>query len=166
MTALALWGLVKRFWWAAPLLGLTVALLLTRATLADRTQKLAETNAAFMATIANYRAATELARAQDAANAARVKVEQEAISKEITDDYQSRLADARALADRLRRATQANPGSGGNASVPETGATASSIDGAAEGDGLSIVERLIATEQSIQLAALQDWVRKQAALPQ
>ena len=61
--------------------------------------------AAFAGTVANYRAAAETARAADQANVTRVAAEQRAINERTADDFEARLAAARAAADRLRRET-------------------------------------------------------------
>ncbi|HUE79735.1 MAG TPA: hypothetical protein VMN38_08900 [Sphingomicrobium sp.] len=125
-------------------------------------------------TIANYRAAAETARRQDLANAGRVAAEQRIISERTTHDLQARLADARARALRLqlgtRTAATAQRG-GGATAVPAAGATPGLADRAAEEDGLplaaqdfSLEDRLIATEQAIQLDELIKWVIAQAAV--
>ena len=125
-------------------------------------------------TIANYRAAAETARQQDLAHAARVAAEQRAISERTTDDLQARLADARARAVSLqleKRAAEAAGRSGAAAAVPAAGAASGAADRAAEEDrlpvdrqDLSLDERLIATEQAIQLDELIKWVNAQSAV--
>ena len=57
---------------------------------------------AFATTVANYRAAADQAHAADQANAARVAAEQTAINERTSDEYEARLAAARADAQRLR----------------------------------------------------------------
>ena len=64
--------------------------------------------AAFASTVANYRAAAEAARAADKAAAERVRAEQAAINQRSNHDLQTRLADARARADRLRQLAQSS----------------------------------------------------------
>jgi hypothetical protein len=131
-----------------------------------RQQQLAQTNAAFDQTVAGYRAAAAQARVADAANAARVKAEQSAINERTEDEYQTRIAAARADARRLRdnQAAAANPRSGRAASMPGLPTTASGIAQAASEDRLSESDRLIATEQAIQLDELIRWVREQQAV--
>jgi len=58
-------------------------------------------------TIANYRAATEAARAADKANAERVAASQRLISERTSNDLEARLADARARTVRLQLQTLA-----------------------------------------------------------
>lgn len=123
-------------------------------------------------TIANYRAAAETARKQDLAHAAQVAAEQRAISERTTHDLQARLADARARAHRLQlgaRAPAAAGGGGRAAAVPAPGAAAGQAHRPAGDDGLplpvpslSLDERLIATEQAIQLDELIKWVKAQS----
>ena len=121
--------------------------------------------AAHSATVANYRLAAEQARRSDAENAARVKAEQAAINERTAYDFTTRIAAARARAGELRRrarATEADPGGGGAAPVPGLSAPARGAAQAAGEDRLSQQDRLIATEQAIQLDELINWVRSQA----
>jgi hypothetical protein len=118
-------------------------------------------------TVANYRAAADRARQLDQANAARVQSEQRLINERTSDDYETRLAAARAVADRLRgelAKAASNPGGGGATAVPGLPAAAGGAAQAAGEDGLSIDERLLATEQGIQLDELIKWIRRQAAV--
>ena len=123
-------------------------------------------------TVANYRAAAETARAADQANAGRVAAAQTAISERTTHDFEARLADVRAHAARLQlaqRAPAAVGGGGRTAAVPAAG-TAPGAAGSAATEGgfsvaakdLSLDERLIATEQAIQLDELIEWVNAQS----
>jgi hypothetical protein len=124
--------------------------------------------AAHAATVASYRAAAEQARAADAANLARVEATQAQITERTADDFQSRIASARADAERLRRkadAAAAGPGGGGTASVPGLPASAAGASQATGEDGLPESDKLIATEQAIQLDELVKWVRAQAEVP-
>jgi hypothetical protein len=52
VTEAAGWAILRRFWWAVPMIGLLVALYFTRATLADRTATLKAERAAMSAEIA------------------------------------------------------------------------------------------------------------------
>ena len=118
---------------------------------------------AFAATVANYRRAAEAARAADRANAERVASEQNAINQRISDDFEARLSAARAAAERLRqqvRTASTDPSSGGAAGMPALSAAAGQSAQAPGEDGLP--DRLLATEQAIQLEELIEWVRQQA----
>lgn len=122
---------------------------------------------AHAATAANIRAATEQARAADAANLARVAAAQSQIDERTLDDLQARLADARARADQLRRqAGQAAAPAGRGASPPMPGVPhpAGGAGQAPAQDRLSDPDRLTATEQAIQLDELIRWVRAQSAV--
>ena len=126
-----------------------------------------EEKAALADTIADYRAAADTARAADAANLERVAAEQRSISERTSNDYEARLAAARTLAQRLRNQdarTTADPGAGRTASMPSLPAPPDRAAEAAHEDGLPDSERLVATEQAIQLDELIKWIRKQAAL--
>ena len=122
--------------------------------------------AAFAVTVANTRAAAEQARAEDAANAMRVAAEQDRINERTTDDFQARIAAARADAQRLRFRSQAaaDPGAGRSASMPGIHAAAGRPAQAAGQNELSRSDALTATEQAIQLDELIKWVRAQAAV--
>ncbi len=118
-------------------------------------------------TIANYRAAAEVARAADRANAERVATEQRAINERTTHDLQKRLADARVLADRLRRqpgAAPANPGGTGATAVPRLPDPSEGSPQAAGQDRLPDADRLTATEQAIQLDEIIKWVKRQVSI--
>ena len=116
--------------------------------------------------IADYRAAAELVRKQDAANAARVAAEQKLINERIIHDLETRLADARARALRLQLDQRQAAAAGGSspAPVPARRAAPRSARPAPAQDRLSLADRLIATEQAIQLDELIKWVKAQAAV--
>ena len=123
--------------------------------------------AAFAATVANYRSAADAARAADKANAARVAAAQRAINERTAYDLESRLAAARAAADRLRveaRSAAADPGGRGSSPMPRLPFAPAGIAQGAGQERLSHPDRLIATEQAIQLDELIKWVRAQAAV--
>ena len=124
--------------------------------------------AALAGTIANVRAAAAAAEAADRANAGRVETAQHVINERSADALESRLADARARAQRLRletRGSAADSGSGPATAVP--GLSRRPTEAAGEGGfpaPLSGDDRLIATEQAIQLDELIRWVRAQGAV--
>jgi hypothetical protein len=135
-----------------------------KSTAALRHQQVVAEKAAHSATAANYRAAAAQAREADAANAARVERKQARINERTADDFESRIAAARARADELRdQATgaAADPRSGGAAAVPGLSASAGGAAEAAGEDRLPQADRLIATEQAIQLDELVKWVKRQ-----
>src|SRR5438270_13709387 len=68
--------------------------------------------AAFATTVANYRSAADQARAADRANLQRIAAEQQIINERTANDYETRLAAARAAAQRLRLNLQATADSG------------------------------------------------------
>ena len=120
---------------------------------------------AFAETVANYRAASERAHAADEANAQRVRDEQRDISERTQNAFETRLADARARAERLRleaAATSANSGARPGAPVPGLSTAAVGTAEAARQTRLPPADALIATEQAIQLDELIRWVRAQA----
>ena len=134
-----------------------------RAQSAQYEQRLGAEQAAHAQTVANYRAAADRARAADVANSARVAAEQARINERTSDEYEKRLAAARAAAGRLRTATAAaDRGVAGNAPMPGLSTATGQFAEAAGQDRLS--DRLTATEQAIQLDELIVWVRRQAAV--
>jgi hypothetical protein len=116
----------------------------------------------------NYRAAQAEAARLEAARLERVKVEQQEITDEVSADYRRRLADARAAAERLRagsaRAGEHPAGPGGAQPLPAAGNPAGRADGPPADHGLPLDERLVATEQALQLNALISWVERQAGV--
>jgi hypothetical protein len=130
-------------------------------------QLLTSEKLAFATTTASYREAAHKARADDRANAARVAAQQQSITEGTEHEFQIRLADARARADRLRQelaAGSADSGSGGAASMPGLPAAAGGPAQAAGDQRLPASLALTATEQAIQLDELIKWVRRQAAV--
>ena len=117
-------------------------------------------------TIANYRVAAERARAADRANAERVHAAQARITERTSNDFQDRLAAARARAERLRdkAPAAAHRGGGGNAPMPVLPASPAGAAPASGENRLPHPDRLIATEQAIQLDELIKWVRAQASV--
>lgn len=110
----------------------------------------------------NYRRATEEARRADAANAARVKAEQERANNETIASLRARLADARLRA--ANAAARANSGGSGNAAVSGVPNASGGTDQASGEDRLPPADALIATEQAIQLDELIKWVKRQAGI--
>ena len=120
--------------------------------------------AAFALTTANYRAAAVQAQLADKANAERVAADQGSINERTKNDFEARLADARAAAGRLRvqsAAAAADSGAGRTAAVPRVADAARSADEAADQDRLPQFDALVATEQAVQLDELIKWVRRQ-----
>src|SRR5438067_8432183 len=76
---------------------------------------------AFATTVANYHAAAEQARAADQANMARVTADQAAITERTANDYQVRIAAARAESQRLRSGAQPTADSSARRNPPVSG---------------------------------------------
>lgn len=161
--------------WAAHALILNPAL---RDELRQSEAALKSTSEAFEQTVKNYQAAVTQARLRAEMNVARVETEQAGITQEIVDDYEARLADARARADRIyragslrgtapARAAGSGAGAAGVPGVPAASGRAGEATGEdrlpAPGD-LSPPDALLATEQALQLQALIEWVNRQAAV--
>jgi hypothetical protein len=122
--------------------------------------------AAFSTTVAQYRAVADQARAADEANLNRVAVDQAAINQRTANEFEARLAAARADARRLRLQSEAAADSRARRSASMPGLSAAP-GGAAQGagqNGLPHTDRQIATEQAIQLDELIKWIRQQHAV--
>src|SRR5688500_12077667 len=133
MTGAAAFEIFRRFWWAVPILGLAIALMLTRGTLSREKKAHGLTKAAYAQFVDDVKAKTELARIQHAAKAARVDRDQERISKEVSGEYQEQLAALRARADALRvqLAAKADTRRSGGSAVPRVSTPAAGSDEAA-----------------------------------
>jgi hypothetical protein len=115
------------------------------------------------------RAKTAAAQAADAAHAREVETRQNIASQESSHDYQAELARVRAdYAERLRRAATrgTDQGSRGKPSVPGVATGAGGPVAAPSQNGLPSEDALIATEQALQLKAIQDWARKVHLAPE
>lgn len=166
MTALSILG---RFWWAVPMLLLAGHNGILRDKLSDAREQIAAEQEAHRSTVANYRAAASIAKALDRQNVELTEALQGAENRRIADDYEARIADARARAAAAgvqRQAAAADPGHRGDAAMPGVPGTAARADEASGQDRLSGAvgtdDALIATEQAIQLDALIDWIEAQA----
>ena len=123
-----------------------------------------EEQSAFATTVANARTAAEQARAADQANAQRVATAQRAINERTANDFETRLAGARAAAQRLRLDSQADSGARGSTPMSGLSPPPRSTAQAAREDGLPQPDRLTATEQAIQLDELIKWVKAQMSV--
>lgn len=158
---------------------LCIALWSTRGLLATSRAKeatvqlsLEKERAAHRGTVANYEAAALQARLQDAADKQRIEGEQSDINKKVVADYETRIDDIRERFARLVRRAQgdAEIDSGSLASAAMSGvpdATQKADDAAKACEvsaQLTLAERRDAEETAEQLAALQQWVKQQAAI--
>lgn len=167
MTGLRLYGVVGV---GALLLGLIVALFVLSSRIETRTierdNARAETKAekaAHAQTVANYRAAAEVARQEADRNVARVKAEQAAVTKGTVDDYQKRLdaVDARYERVRAQLAARTDFSSPDLAPVSVASDATCRAYGGTDCDGL-LAKLAIAERQAENLVALRAWVRGQA----
>lgn len=158
-------GVLRRFWWAIPIAGLLIWSLILRGDLATARADLAAEQAAHRASALNWQMATAAALAADLEHRLAQERRQAEESRRIADDFEARIADARAraaAAGMRAQAAAADQGGGGGAPVPGLSDPARVADAAAGQDRLSAADALIATEQAIQLDALIGWVEAQA----
>lgn len=126
--------------------------------------RLVAEKSAHQQTKADYRKAQAEAGRLEQARLARVKAQQQEITDEVVADFERRIADARARAGELRDEALARAGADGAAGgerVPAAGDAAGRTDEAPGDRGFPAAERLIATEQAIQLDELISWVERQ-----
>ena len=115
--------------------------------------------------VADYAAAATAARAADHVNTLRVEAAQTSINRSSDNDFQARIARARAASGRLREnPATADRGVSRNPPVSRLSAAPGKPAQAPGQDRLPDPDRLIATEQAIQLDELIKWVRAQAAI--
>lgn len=111
-------------------------------------------DAALATTVKNYRDAATQARKDDAANKVRVEAEQANINQRTANEYQVRIAAVRADYERLRAQAGTHPSGSPATSVSLVRPAPSGTPGPAAQDELSLDDRLLATEQAIQLDEL------------
>ncbi len=160
------WAKLLRFWWIVPIAALAFGLIQTRERLAEEKLTSSAERSAHEKTISNFNTASEKARRMDAENALRVRQEQDAITREIVDDYEAELGRARARVEQLRAnaADRAVASRGDATAVPGVPDAATGTDEAPGKDRLPVADALIATEQALQLDALIRWVEAQAGV--
>lgn len=122
------------------------------------------TKAAFEQQVSDYRTAYQTAVAEAQAAARKVEADQERITHEVSADYQARLADVRARYSRLLAEAKADTRDAGAPDLPGISPASGGPDGSTAYCGLPAERALIATEQALQLMALQAWVRRQAGV--
>lgn len=125
--------------------------------------KAENTQARFDLQVSNYRAAAAKAHADDLANAARVKTEQQAITERTEHAHQAQMADAAARYERLRAKAAAYSGTAGTADVS---ASREATCLAYAGTGCEAIPALLkaAQDNTDQLIALQAWTAEQGAV--
>lgn len=117
---------------------------------------------AFQTTVANYRTAAAQQKADEDAKNARTVAQQQAATKEQSDEFQARLTAARAEYQRLLANAKAgaHPGSVPGTGVPGISAPVGGPPQTSGQDGLS--DAYVCTTQSIQLDELIKWVTAQS----
>ncbi|EPR14184.1 hypothetical protein M527_29155 [Sphingobium indicum IP26] len=165
-------SLLRRYWWAIPIIVLlaanSVLFLVLNSRTADRDQwrdRATAEERAHKQTVANYRAASAEAQRQAQANVARVKADQAAITERTVHDYQARLAAVDARYERVRAALAARTDlrSPDPAPVSITSDATCRAYGGTSCDGL-LAKLRIAERQAWNLINLREWVAQQAAV--
>jgi hypothetical protein len=127
-------------------------------------RRLAETMAAFDYFKAEVQAKTALAKAQDAAHAARVERDQATIAERTNDEIRNRIAAARAVAGRVRgESCKADPGGGRIETVPSPSNAAGSADRARA--AAELADLAICAENTEKAAGWLDWWKAVQAVP-
>jgi hypothetical protein len=131
---------------------LVVALVVTRA-------RLASVRTAHAAELSAIRERIAEAKAADLAHARAVEAAQSETNRKVSDAYQADLATLRARLERLRTSTA--QGGGGTASVPSLPVAPCRSDAAPSGYTVSPELMFEAEANTLQLTALQAWVKAQ-----
>ena len=157
----AAWSVLRRFWPAIPIIGLAIALWITRGTLERRTEKLANVVAEFSL----FRKAVEIKAAEALAAQMAVNKAKEAQYVTAAIESQSDYNDLRArYAEQLRR-NQANRSASRGTSV-----TAEIVDTGVSENPAAMPELVLSADDAMKLPALQayaqscfTWAQKLAA---
>lgn len=162
-SAAAAWSLLKRFWWSIPIVALTVALVITRSTLASTKTDLALTIASYENFQARVSAGTAQAKADDALHALDVQTQHTTLNQEVTHAYQDKLTDLGKRYDALRVQLAAEADSSGGGGSAMSGAVAGPRCAltASQEDGLLEILR-DAEAETLKLVALQQAASEQA----
>jgi hypothetical protein len=147
--------IAKRFWWAPIILALFAGLMLTRA-------RLASVRATHAAELSAIRERTAEAKAADMAHARAVEAAQSETNRKVTNAYQADLAALRGRLERLRTSTA--QGGGGATSVPSLPVAPCRSDAGPSGYTVSPELMFEAEANTLQLTALQAWVKAQEEL--
>lgn len=157
-------GLLKRFWWAIPILGLVIALFITRGTLERRTEALEGCKAVHAQFVADVKAKTELARISDAAHAARVERDQTQVTMETNDEIRRRIA-AAVAGVRVRNTGQADSGGSGGTDLSSAPSPAGSPSGTSASAIVPADDLTICATNTVLATGWQDWWKQVQAVP-
>lgn len=168
--ALALLLPLARRGWAIAAGGcalLAVLLLLARADARHWRARYEREEALHRADLASVQAAAEQARANDIKQAALVKARDDATVREMTDALSTRLAAARADADRLaarlRRASEADRGGASGADLPAVAESAGGTAGA--GQAAELDDARTCAENTVKAEGWRAWWQQVTATP-
>ncbi|WP_439538661.1 hypothetical protein [Sphingomonas sp.] len=151
---------VGRYWHFAAILGLVIALLLTRNTLSETKVTLSEERTAHRITVANYRLAHAKARLAMVENLKRVMAERSQIDERIVYVYREKRVATAVAGERLRSEAAAYLGNPGSAAVS---AERESTCRAVAGTSCEAIPALLnaAQDNTDQLVALIAWAKAQ-----
>ena len=128
--------------------------------------RLAQTQAAFDATVADYRAKAAQAKADDLANKARIEAAQTQRTEVSSHDYEALRARYAAALERLRAgAAQADPGSRGNPPVPGPAGAAGPAPSAGAGAFVSQADLAVCSENTAKAETWLSWWKSVEAIP-
>lgn len=161
MTALAAWSLLKRFWWAIPLVGLLIYGAVEHHSAIQNLASWQTEKDAHALDIATWRAASAKAIADNIADVRAKETDAAVITEKANHDLESQLADARAAAaryaGRMRCQAAANPGSPGEARIGETASPPGEPVGTG-GDALVPQRDLeVCAANTVKARGWQDW---------
>lgn len=156
-------GLVKRFWWAIPILGLVIALFITRHTLERRTEALEGCKTVHAQFVTDVKAKTELARLSDAAHAARVERDQNQVAMETDNEIRHRI-NAAVAAVRVRNGPQADPSGSRGADMSSAPISPGSPSGASASAIVPADDLTICATNTVLSEGWQSWWKQVQAV--
>ena len=143
---------------AAALLTLIVCLVLLTRQRDEARAALVVEQAAHARTVADVKAATAKAHAEDLAHARAVEARNAAIAQETQDDLTTRLAAARADADRFAARLRAQAGAGGGGEHDAGMSVAAAATGGADGAGEeAVVDARVCAENTVKAEGWREW---------
>ncbi len=164
-------GIIKR-WWPVILAAMLAAYIAIlhgeirhwKKVAANETALARQAQSALKTTVASYRAAAAAATKADADNKARVEAAQAKTTKEVSSEYQAKIAALRAAYARSLQhpATPAHSSGPGSEAVPNLPDASARTDGP---PAPSADAAFNCSANSVQLQALQDWLKGEEAIP-
>jgi len=166
--AIAVFSLIRRYWWIAALAILAGLYLDQRATIARMDGKLQHASDIMALTKERIGHAQAAAEAQDRRHAMDVAARQETVNRKVADDLEAKLAQARAAAAAHARADRVRARSGaaqGGVGQPDLPAAANAAGGADAADQTAELDDVACAEAVTIAEGWQVWALQQGLVP-